>query len=145
MFQVFRSRIPQDAISLTSRLLEYTPSNRVPPLDACSYPFFDELRESNVRLPNGRDLPPLFNFSAEGIFDFFFTYKFICSLPKLVVEAIYSSSSEPGNLIFLPFRRGKYGDQDVFQIANYELPLLPLFLLWLYCPNAFISIANCFT
>lgn len=65
--KVFRSRIPQEAITLTSRLLEYTPSNRVPPLDACSYPFFDELRDSNTRLPNGRDLPPIFNFSAEEL------------------------------------------------------------------------------
>lgn len=34
-------------------------------LEACAHPFFDELREPNVRLPNGRPLPPLFNFKQE--------------------------------------------------------------------------------
>merc|ERR1719378_1541378 len=63
--KVFRSRIPQEAISLTGRLLEYTPTSRVAPLEACSFPFFDELREPGTRLPNGRELPQLFNFSTE--------------------------------------------------------------------------------
>jgi hypothetical protein len=34
-------------------------------LEACAHPFFDELREPNARLPNGRALPPLFNFKQE--------------------------------------------------------------------------------
>lgn len=34
-------------------------------LEALAHPFFDELREPNVRLPNGRPLPPLFNFKQE--------------------------------------------------------------------------------
>ena len=34
-------------------------------LEACAHPFFDELRESNTRLPNGHPLPPLFNFKQE--------------------------------------------------------------------------------
>jgi len=29
--------------------------------------FFDELRDPNTRLPNGRTLPPLFNFSPAEI------------------------------------------------------------------------------
>lgn len=65
--KVFRSRIPQDAIALTGRLLEYTPTNRVAPLEACSFPFFDELREPTTRLPNGREMPFLFNFSPEEL------------------------------------------------------------------------------
>eukprot|EP00112_Aurelia_sp_Birch-Aquarium-sp1_P013769 Seg2937.1 transcript_id=Seg2937.1/GoldUCD/mRNA.D3Y31 product="Glycogen synthase kinase-3 beta" protein_id=Seg2937.1/GoldUCD/D3Y31 len=65
--KVFRSRIPQEAINMTGKLLEYTPSNRVPPLEACTFPFFEELRDSNTRLPNGRELPPIFNFSAEEL------------------------------------------------------------------------------
>ena len=56
---------------MTGRLLEYTPSNRVPPLEACTFPFFEELRDSNTKLPNGRELPPIFNFSAEGEFMIF--------------------------------------------------------------------------
>lgn len=34
-------------------------------LEACAHPFFDELREPNARLPDGRQLPPLFNFKQE--------------------------------------------------------------------------------
>lgn len=34
-------------------------------LEACAHPFFDELREPNARLPNGRPFPPLFNFKQE--------------------------------------------------------------------------------
>lgn len=61
--KVFRPRTPPEAIHLTSKLLEYTPAQRITPLEACVHPFFDELREPNNRLPNGRELPPLFNFT----------------------------------------------------------------------------------
>lgn len=63
---MFRARTPPDAIILVSRLLEYTPSARITPLQACAHPFFNELRECNQRLPNGRELPPLFNFTEQG-------------------------------------------------------------------------------
>ena len=46
-----------------SRLLEYTPSARITPLQACAHTFFDELREPGTKLPNGREMPPLFNFT----------------------------------------------------------------------------------
>ncbi|OWR42509.1 shaggy [Danaus plexippus plexippus] len=62
-FRVFRACTPPDAISLVSRLLEYTPGARLSPLQACAHSFFDELREPAARLPNGRALPPLFNFT----------------------------------------------------------------------------------
>ncbi|XP_038239365.1 glycogen synthase kinase-3 alpha [Dermochelys coriacea] len=61
--KVFKPRTPMEAVSLCSRLLEYTPATRLSPLEACTNAFFNELREPNARLPNGRDLPPLFNFS----------------------------------------------------------------------------------
>jgi glycogen synthase kinase 3 beta len=61
--KVFRPRTPSEAILLVSRLLEYTPSGRMTPLEACAHSFFDELREQGTRLPSGRDLPPLFNFT----------------------------------------------------------------------------------
>lgn len=64
--QVFRTRTPPEAIDLVSRLLEYTPGSRISPLQACAHTFFNELREPNTRLPNGRDLPPLFNFTEQG-------------------------------------------------------------------------------
>ena len=39
-------------------------------LDALIHPFFDELRDTNSRLPNGRFLPPLFNFKSHGMISF---------------------------------------------------------------------------
>uniref|UniRef100_A0A7N9CT03 Glycogen synthase kinase 3 alpha n=1 Tax=Macaca fascicularis TaxID=9541 RepID=A0A7N9CT03_MACFA len=62
--QVFKSRTPPEAIALCSSLLEYTPSSRLSPLEACAHSFFDELRCLGTQLPNNRPLPPLFNFSA---------------------------------------------------------------------------------
>ncbi|XP_070202653.1 glycogen synthase kinase-3 beta-like isoform X3 [Littorina saxatilis] len=64
--KVFRPRTPSEAIQLVSRLLEYTPSARIQPMEACAHAFFDELRDPTTRLPNGRDLPPLFNFTTNG-------------------------------------------------------------------------------
>lgn len=66
VFQVFKPRTPPEAITLCSRLLEYTPASRFSPFEACSHAFFDELRQPNTRLPNGRELPLLFNFSPTG-------------------------------------------------------------------------------
>ncbi|XP_031504199.1 shaggy-related protein kinase eta-like [Nymphaea colorata] len=63
--KVFHKRMPPEAIDLTSRLLQYSPNLRCTALEACAHPFFDELREANARLPNGRPLPPLFNFKQE--------------------------------------------------------------------------------
>jgi hypothetical protein len=37
-------------------------------VEALVHPFFDELRDANTRLPNGRFLPPLFNFKPNGKF-----------------------------------------------------------------------------
>ena len=65
--KVFRARTSPEAIDLVSRLLEYTPSARITPLQACAHTFFDELREPNARLPNNRDLPPLFNFTENEL------------------------------------------------------------------------------
>jgi glycogen synthase kinase 3 beta len=35
-------------------------------MQACAHPFFNELREGSKTLPNGRDFPPLFNFTEQG-------------------------------------------------------------------------------
>jgi len=64
--QVFRQRATADALELVSRLLEYTPSLRLSPIDATAHHYFDELRDPATRLPPGRELPPLFNFTAAG-------------------------------------------------------------------------------
>lgn len=63
--KVFHKRMPPEAIDLASRLLQYSPNLRCTALEACAHPFFDELREPNARLPNGRSFPPLFNFKQE--------------------------------------------------------------------------------
>uniref|UniRef100_A0A8C7LKQ8 [tau protein] kinase n=1 Tax=Oncorhynchus mykiss TaxID=8022 RepID=A0A8C7LKQ8_ONCMY len=61
--KVFKPRTPPEAISLCSRLLEYTPVTRLSPLEACAHAFFEELRQPTAHLPSGRELPLLFNFS----------------------------------------------------------------------------------
>jgi serine/threonine protein kinase len=64
--KVFHRRMPPEAVDLVSRLLQYSPNLRYSALEACVHPFFDELRDPNCRLPNGRPLPPLFNFKPQG-------------------------------------------------------------------------------
>lgn len=49
-----------------SKLLEYTPGARLSAVQAMIHPFFDELRAEGARMPNGKDFPPLFNFTREG-------------------------------------------------------------------------------
>lgn len=65
--KVFPKRTPPEAVDLVSRLLQYSPSLRYTALEACVHPFFDELRDPNTRLPNGRSLPPLFNFKPQEL------------------------------------------------------------------------------
>jgi glycogen synthase kinase 3 beta len=72
--QVFRKGDSQ-AIDLISRLLEYTPTQRLSAIEAMVHPFFDELRDPNTRLPDSRhtnggsrELPVLFDFSLHGMF-----------------------------------------------------------------------------
>lgn len=59
--KVFSKRMPADAVDLVSKLLVYSPTQRSTALEAMRHPFFDELRDPACRLPNGRPLPPLFN------------------------------------------------------------------------------------
>lgn len=66
-FQVFRPRTPSEAVDLVSRLLEYTPNVRLSPLQACAHTFFDELRHPNCKLPNGRPVPPILDFSEQEL------------------------------------------------------------------------------
>ena len=75
ILQVFRPKTPPEAINLCSRLLEYTPSTRLIPVESCAHCFFDELRDPNTKLPNGRELPPLFNFTPQGTKSFHYQIK----------------------------------------------------------------------
>jgi len=87
--KVFRARTSPEAIDLVSRLLEYTPSARISPLQACAHSFFDELRESGTKLPNGRDLPQLFNFTEQEL-------KIQPSLNSQLLPAHLSGAAEAG-------------------------------------------------
>lgn len=61
--KVFRSRTTPDAIDLVAKMLQYNPSLRLKPMDGLTHAFFDELRNPDTRLPNGKPLPPLFDFN----------------------------------------------------------------------------------
>jgi len=50
-----------------SRLLEYTPSARLSSIEAMCHPFFDDLRSEATKMPNGKDMPELFNFTREEL------------------------------------------------------------------------------
>jgi glycogen synthase kinase 3 beta len=39
-------------------------------VEAMTHQFFDELRVEGARMPNGKEFPPLFNFTREGEFPF---------------------------------------------------------------------------
>ncbi|KAG5073077.1 hypothetical protein JHK86_008288 [Glycine max] len=67
--KIFHKRMPPEAVDLVSRLLQYSPNLRCTALDTLTHPFFDELRDPNTRLPNGRFLPPLFNFKSHVLAD----------------------------------------------------------------------------
>jgi len=57
--KVFRPNTNKDALNLVSLFLQYTPSDRKKAGDSCAHAFFDELRDPNATLPNGRSLPYL--------------------------------------------------------------------------------------
>jgi serine/threonine protein kinase len=61
--KVFRIRTTPDAIDLVSKMLQYSPTERLKPMEGLAHEYFDELRSSTCRLPNGKPLPPLFDFS----------------------------------------------------------------------------------
>ena len=106
-YQVFRKASPE-AIDLISRLLEYTPTQRLSAIEAMCHPFFDELRDPNTKLPDSRggqglrDLPRLFDFSRHGGFIsfriqlrgavFFFSFSFFFVLQKRANSSILQSS-----------------------------------------------------
>ncbi|KAI4374374.1 hypothetical protein MLD38_012378 [Melastoma candidum] len=65
--KIFPKRMPPEAVDLVSRLLQYSPNLRSTAAKALAHPFFDELRDPNAKLPNGRPLPPLFNFKSQEL------------------------------------------------------------------------------
>ncbi|CDO69042.1 hypothetical protein BN946_scf184834.g49 [Trametes cinnabarina] len=65
--QVFRPRTAPEAIDLVSKLLEYTPEARLSAVEAMCHPFFDELKQEGAKMPNGKEFPPLFDFTREEL------------------------------------------------------------------------------
>jgi len=65
--KVFPSWVSNSCVEIISRMLEYTPNDRISPLEACAHEFFNTFRQPDTRLPNGNPLPVLFNFSPEEI------------------------------------------------------------------------------
>jgi len=64
--QVFRQHTDRLAIDLVSKLLVYSPNQRLTAAQALAHPFFHELRQPGCRMPDGKPLPPLFNFNQTG-------------------------------------------------------------------------------
>jgi glycogen synthase kinase 3 beta len=67
--KVFRNRytVPE-ALELLTVTLDFTPVARLTAMEAMAHTFFDELRRPETRLPNGKELPPLFNLSELGMY-----------------------------------------------------------------------------
>ncbi|KAJ4456159.1 putative Glycogen synthase kinase-3 beta [Paratrimastix pyriformis] len=65
--KVFRQHTDRQAVDLVSKFLVYSPHQRLPAAQALLHPFFNELRQPGCRLPDGRPLPPLFNFNAQEL------------------------------------------------------------------------------
>ncbi|KAI8991828.1 kinase-like domain-containing protein [Mycotypha africana] len=65
--KIFRIRTPPEAIDLMSRILQYDSILRPTASEALIHPFFDELRNPDTKMPTGRELPPLFDFSIEEL------------------------------------------------------------------------------
>lgn len=66
--KIFRNKTPDEAMDFIAKTLAYTPSKRLKPLVGCAHPFFDELRQDGVELPNnGGPLPPLFDWTPHEL------------------------------------------------------------------------------
>ncbi|KAJ3306139.1 regulator of ime2 [Kappamyces sp. JEL0829] len=66
--KVFRSRVTTpESIDILSKMLDYTPLLRPTAIEAMTHVFFDELRQADTVLANGRPLPELFNFTAHEL------------------------------------------------------------------------------
>ncbi|KAH8381333.1 hypothetical protein KR093_002825, partial [Drosophila rubida] len=112
--KVFRIKTPPEAIDLVSKLLIYSPNERISPLQACAHPFFDELRnDPNQQLPSGRAMPPLFDFSdyEKGID------------PKLMSVLLPNSVLESGLPATGSVHRNAAGEDSTLSTATARPPL----------------------
>ncbi|XXQ34219.1 Protein kinase domain-containing protein [Plasmodiophora brassicae] len=65
--KVFRGSLPDDGIDFISKMLIYRPDQRLTPMRALAHPFFDELRQPGITMPDGKPLPPLFDFLPDEL------------------------------------------------------------------------------
>jgi len=65
--KIYRSKTPEEAIDFIALNLAYDPTLRIKPLEGCAHAFFDELRLEKTKLPNGKSLPPLFDFTPSEL------------------------------------------------------------------------------
>lgn len=65
--KVFKSKTSPEAIDFVSLLLQYSPNKRLTAIEALAHPYFDELRDPNTKMLNGKVLPKLFNFSKHEL------------------------------------------------------------------------------
>jgi serine/threonine protein kinase len=62
--KVFKGKgMPKEFMDLIDKMLMFAPEKRTKPLYLLGHPFFDELRDKNTKLENGKNLPDLFNFN----------------------------------------------------------------------------------
>jgi len=66
--KVFKGKnMPKEFFDLIDKMLMFSPEKRMKPIYLLGHPFFDELRDINTKLENGRNLPNLFNFNKTEI------------------------------------------------------------------------------
>ncbi|KAA6390944.1 MAG: putative Glycogen synthase kinase-3 beta [Streblomastix strix] len=63
--KVFQHTTDKNAIDLVSKLLIYNPQQRLTMQEALQHPLFSDLRDIGSKMPDGRDMPLLFNFTDE--------------------------------------------------------------------------------
>jgi serine/threonine protein kinase len=63
----FKEFIPVEALDLVSKLLIYSPNQRLRPIEALTHPFFDELRDPKLYTTPEVRIPNLFDFFKEEI------------------------------------------------------------------------------
>ena len=62
--KVFKGKnMPKEFFDLIDKMLIFSPEKRTKPIFLLGHPFFDELRDKNTKLENGKNLPDLFNFN----------------------------------------------------------------------------------
>jgi len=63
--KIFPAETPANAIDLIAKMLRYTPTHRILPLEALCHPFFDNLRQENT---NGSSaISHYFDFTADEL------------------------------------------------------------------------------